>query len=206
MASSTRDVLVEVATRLLDDGGVETVTLRDVGRLAGVSHNAPYKHFASKEALLAVIAARELAGQTASVAAMAQASSTPEEALRAVMHHYTAWAHRRPARFKLIFGAWGIESPELEAAARAAQSTLVELVANVQESGRLPAGDPERMSSLLRALAHGAADLAAAGHLDSDGKGHASPADLVDDLLDYLYAATPSTAHTVAPGHPSHQA
>ena len=46
---------------LLDEGGVDHVTLREVGRRAGVSHNAPYKHFESKEALLAAIAARELA-------------------------------------------------------------------------------------------------------------------------------------------------
>ena len=203
MASRTRDALIELATRLLDGGGVEAVTLREVGRLAGVSHNAPYKHFASKEALLAAIAARELAEQTAVVAAAAEASPTPEDALRAAMHDYIAWAHRRPARFKLIFGAWNIDSPELEAAAHAAQVTLVELVAGVQESGRLPTGDPERMSSLLRALAHGAADLAAAGHLDGDGKGHASPAGLVDDLLDYLHTATLREAHAVAPGQPS---
>jgi AcrR family transcriptional regulator len=57
----TRDDLIEVATGLLDRGGVAAVTLREVGRLAGVSHNAPYKHFADKQALLAAVAARDLA-------------------------------------------------------------------------------------------------------------------------------------------------
>ncbi|MGF6880752.1 hypothetical protein ABIA39_000633 [Nocardia sp. GAS34] len=50
-------------------------------------------------------------------------------------------------------------------------------------------GNPERLAALLRAQAHGAADLAAAGHLAADGKGRADPADLVDDLLGYLPAA-----------------
>ncbi|TDE14297.1 TetR/AcrR family transcriptional regulator [Jiangella asiatica] len=190
MASSTRDALVQAATGLLDDGGVEAVTLREVGRLAGVSHNAPYKHFASKEALLAAIAARELVEQTVGLTRTTEASPTPEGALRATLYEYVAWARRRPARFKLTFGSWSVESPELAAAAHAAQGALVELVARVQDSGRLPAGDPERMAALLQALAHGAADLAAAGHLDADGKGHASPADLVDDLLEYLNTAT----------------
>jgi AcrR family transcriptional regulator len=57
---STRDRLVDAATELLDEGGPAAVTLREVGRRAGVSHNAPYKHFADKESLLAAIAAREL--------------------------------------------------------------------------------------------------------------------------------------------------
>jgi hypothetical protein len=42
------------------------------------------------------------------------------------------------------------------------------------------------MAALLRALAHGAADRAVAGHLARDGKDPAEPADLVDDLLLYL--------------------
>src|ERR1700677_3914321 len=60
MASSTRDALVDAAVQLLDEGGPEAVTLREVGHRAGVSHNAPYKHFTGKEALLAAVAAREL--------------------------------------------------------------------------------------------------------------------------------------------------
>ncbi len=40
--------------------------------------------------------------------------------------------------------------------------------------------------ALLRALAHGAADLALAGHLAPDGKGHSDAAGLIDDLFDHL--------------------
>jgi hypothetical protein len=42
---------------------------------------------------------------------------------------------------------------------------------------------------LLRATAHGAAELASAGHLAEGGKGNASPEQLVDDLLGYLSPA-----------------
>jgi hypothetical protein len=106
--------------------------------------------------------------------------------LRAVLHHYIAWALERPARFRLVFGPWRVESEELTKAAHAAQTALVDLVAATQATGVLPPGDPVRLASLLRATAHGAADLAAAGHLAEGGKGNASPEQLVDDLLDHL--------------------
>jgi AcrR family transcriptional regulator len=189
MAPGTRDALIEVAARLLDAGGVEAVTLREVGRQAGVSHHAPYKHFASEEALLAAIAARELARQGETLAATMARERSPEAALRTAMHRYVAWALYYPARFKLTFGNWSIDSEELAATAHAAQTMLVDLVAATQDTGALPPGDPVRMASLLRALAHGAADLASAGHLASNGKGHASPDELVDDLFDYLRGA-----------------
>lgn len=189
MPLHTRDQLVEMAARLLDEGGVEAVTLREVGRLAGVSHNAPYKHFAGKEALLAAIAARELARRHVELAEEIRRGRSAEEVLRAALRGYVAWARERPARFKLTFGAWTIDAEDLRVAAHEAQEMLVGIVAAAQEAGLLPPGDPVRMASLVRALAHGAADLASAGHLASDGKGHASPDDLVDDLLRYLRAA-----------------
>ncbi|WP_280264458.1 TetR/AcrR family transcriptional regulator [Nocardia wallacei] len=189
MPPTTRDLLLDSALRLLDAGGVETVTLREVGIGAGVSHNAPYKHFASKQALLAAVAARELSERATEFAAIAQRYPDPAEVLREVLHSYIAWALSRPARFKLVFGSWSVESPELAEVAHNAQQALVALVARAQAAGTVPAGDPERLAALLRALAHGAADLAAAGHLSAEGKGHADPADLVDDLLAYLRAS-----------------
>jgi AcrR family transcriptional regulator len=183
---STREVLIDVATRLLDKGGVQGVTLREVGHQAGLSHNAPYKHFASKEALLAAVAARELTRQRDALAATIARKRSPEAVLRAAIHQYVAWALDQPARFKLVFGRWTIDSEELAVAADAAQSLIVGVVAEAQESGVVPRGDPVRLASLLRALAHGAADLASAGHLQPKGKGHASADQLVDDLLAYL--------------------
>jgi AcrR family transcriptional regulator len=184
-----------MASRLLDEGGVDRVTLREVGRLAGVSHNAPYKHFASKQALLAAIAARELSRRHAELEAEVQRSESPADVLRAALHHYVTWALERPALFKLTFGAWTTGSDELGHAAHDAQAMLTDIVARAQRAGALPPGDPVRLAALLRALAHGAADLASAGHLAADGKGHAGPADLVDDLLGYLrHAASPADA------------
>jgi len=179
---STRQRLIEAATRLLDEGGPAAVTLREVGRLAGVSHNAPYKHFAGKQDLLAAVAARELSRDGAGRDGAAPGAG----ALRPMMHAYVRWAVRHPARFKLTFGSWSGDLPELARAATAARAGLVDAVAAGQAAGNLPEGDPERVAALVLAVAHGAADLAISGHLSRDGKGHASAEDLVDDLLRYL--------------------
>lgn len=185
MPGRTRDALLDSAGTLLDGGGPDAVTLREVGRLAGVSHNAPYRHFPSKEALLAAFAARELDGFT---------RATSAAALRDVLRTYLAWAERHPARFRLVFGAWTVDSPELAVAAHAAQAQLVAQVGAAQAAGELPAADPERLAALVRSAAHGAAELAASGHLSPGGKGHADPAGLVEDLLGYLRAAATSAS------------
>lgn len=192
MASRTRDALLDAAEELLDAGGVEAVTLREVGHRAGVSHNAPYKHFAGKEALLAAVAARELRRRRDALAAALERDEPPEVVLRGALRRYAEWAVAFPERFKLIFGRWTLGTTESAAlaelgdAAHAASEQLVGLVRTLQEGGTLPPGDPERLTALLRALAHGAADLTLAGHLSPEGKGRADSAGLIDDLIGYL--------------------
>src|SRR5262245_30987344 len=116
MAKDTRAQLVTAAAELLDKGGPAAVTLREVGKLAGVSHNAPYKHFSDKEELLAAVACRELKRQTKTMNT-ALALRDSREILRALMHNYVRWATAHPDRFKLTFGSWKKPNAELDAAA-----------------------------------------------------------------------------------------
>jgi AcrR family transcriptional regulator len=184
----TYDALVEAAGSLMDAGGLQAVTLRGVGHSVGLSHNAPYKHFEDKQALLAAVAARELTYRSAALAEVREQHGSAAETIRAALHGYVAWALARPVRFKLVYGPWTKGSPELDAAATAARARLVEIVAGAQKEGYLPEGDPERMMALLLALAHGTVDLALSGHLPNWAS-QASPDDLVDDLLAHLAVA-----------------
>src|SRR2546429_7684555 len=85
MVSNTRDTLLAAAAQLLDEGGPEAVTLREVGHRAGVSHNAPYKHFADKQALLAAVAARELDRSSSALSPTVGAPRPPEAAVQAAI-------------------------------------------------------------------------------------------------------------------------
>ena len=59
-AAATRRALLDAAADLLDEGGPDAVTLREVGARAGVSRGAPYGHFADKESLLTAVATESL--------------------------------------------------------------------------------------------------------------------------------------------------
>ncbi|MFY1632813.1 TetR/AcrR family transcriptional regulator [Solwaraspora sp. WMMB335] len=204
---STRDDLVAAATALLDEGGPERVTLREVGRRAGVSHNAPYKHFADKQALLEAVAIQELVrlehvmtdtpsgrGDPAGTEPTGRDPTQLEAGtlLRLVLHEYVSWALRHPRRFELVYGGSMNASADLHERAGATWRRLVGLTAEAQATGALPAGDPERLAALVRALAHGAADLAITGHLSADGKGRADAADLIEEMLRVLRHAAGS--------------
>ncbi|WP_125776462.1 TetR/AcrR family transcriptional regulator [Antribacter gilvus] len=162
---SLRDDLVIAATELLDEGGPENVTLREVGRRTGVSRTAPYRHFTSKSGLLATVAAEELRQLVVDVEALLRAGRPAAEVLRQAMLHYVRWARTRPERFRLVFGRWQEESDELQQAAGRANELLVELVHRSQTEGALPPGDLWSMAAAIRAFAHGVAVLEQTGHL-----------------------------------------
>jgi AcrR family transcriptional regulator len=180
---ATRDKLIEAAARLLDRGGPAAVTLRAVAQRCGVSHNAPYKHFASKQDLLAAVASRELGRGTEPAKSK---RSDARARLRTMIHGYVHWGRSRPARFKLTFGAWSSGTDELAQAAAVARQRLIQAVADAMQAKQIARGDPERVAYLILALAHGATDLALGGHLSATGKGKADPEDLIDDLLALL--------------------
>ena len=186
MANNTRAVLLSSATTLLDNGGAEAVTLREVGRMSGVSHMAPYKHFADKEALLAAVATQELERMHALIDDAASREPTPGRALRRALHSYVDWALAHPVRFSLIFGRWSMQQEEMGEAAEAARGALVDAVRRGQDSGEVAPGEPERCAALLLSTVHGAVMLSLGGHLAREGKGRADPGDLLDDQLDLL--------------------
>src|SRR5205809_251901 len=51
-----RRVLIEAALDLVEQGGVEAVSVREAARRAGVSPGAPFRHFQSRSALIAAVA------------------------------------------------------------------------------------------------------------------------------------------------------
>lgn len=183
---TTRDSILAAATELLDRSGPDGVTLRGVAQIAGLSHNAPYKHFEDKEALLAGVAAQELRARTAAMAAAMAASSDPLAALRQLAHDHVRWGLRYPNRFRLIFGRWERHDDDLAEAANETSRLFIEAIAVVRRNGTIRPGDNERTAALFISLIHGSIDMALGGHLSAEGKGRSDPQGLIDDLIEML--------------------
>ena len=98
-----RASLLDAADAVLAERGSQGLTLRDVARAAGVSHGAPYHHFAGLNELLAAVAER---GFVILGDAMAEAVAVPDtrERLLRVADAYVDCARAHPERFRLMFG------------------------------------------------------------------------------------------------------
>ena len=173
--TDTRSALLRAAAGLLEERGVEGVTLRAVGERTGISRQAPYRHFADKDELLSVVAAGYFGrlGEEMAKAADATANAAvgdPSARLEAMCSAYLNFALESSARYRLMFGPEIRASthPDVHEAARAVHGRFVRAVATCQEAGELPGVDPVELAALLYATSHGAVDLALAGHAEEE--------------------------------------
>lgn len=122
-----RESLLLAAESVLTTHGVQGTTLRDVAKTAGVSHAAPYHHFASLNDLLAAVAERGfIALGDAMERATAQADT--RERLLHIATAYVSCARAQPARFRLMFApqlTQGNAYPALTAASHRAFGILM---------------------------------------------------------------------------------
>src|SRR5271154_5992639 len=116
--------LVAAARQILDESGMQAVGLRETARRVGVSATAAYRHFISKEDLLASVAAegfRELG------AAMEGATRGPNLLSRGGLA-YVEFAQQNRGLFRLMFGpvlAERAKYPELQAATQSGGAMLL---------------------------------------------------------------------------------
>jgi AcrR family transcriptional regulator len=168
-----REALLQGAVRVIAEVGPAAFTLREVARRAGVSHNAPYRHFRDKDALLAAVAAQGFRELTRAMRVPgerpAQApSNSPLSELDKLKQSglaYVAFAVRRPEHFTVMFDATvvGSKDPEYTQASQDAFNTLLNYIRTCQEEGQLPDGNTMERALYAWSLVHGIAKLAVAG-------------------------------------------
>jgi AcrR family transcriptional regulator len=152
-----RRVLVETATEMVEDAGPGAVSLREVARRAEVSHNAPYRHFPTREALLASVAEQ---GFALLGVELQEASETG--GLSSMGTVYLEFARRRTGLFRLMFGG-EIDLSEYPEAQEAAQAAFDRLRAAV------PGDEDVRYRNVgAWALVHGLAWLLIEHQLSDD--------------------------------------
>lgn len=195
-----KPALLQAAVALIAEVGPAAFTLREVARRAGISHNAPYRHFSEKEELLAAVATEgfeRLAGALAK-AGKPTRSRGPNAALHRFQASglaYVRFALHSPEHLQVMFD-WPLavdRYPQLSAAAQRAFSILVDSVEAAQREGSLPAGSSMELACAAWSLVHGIAKLAIAKNL---------PFKSEPEILRFAARAIQMLHHGMAPKHP----
>lgn len=110
-----RDACIVAAQEVIAERGIENLSLRDVARKLGVSHQAPYKHYPSRDHLLAEVMRRCFERFAAHLDGR-QHSEDPKSDLDSLGRQYLSYAQEHPLEYRLMFSThWptSAEHPDL---------------------------------------------------------------------------------------------
>ncbi|MBN1825213.1 MAG: TetR/AcrR family transcriptional regulator [Candidatus Eisenbacteria bacterium] len=158
-----RQRLLETAEKILVREGVEGLTMRHLSEKVGVSHTAPYRHFADKTLLLSSVAEKGfLRLRNRLVEAAGDRGDGAVARLERISLAYVEFAVENPSFYRLMFGTEAVTHsppPELQAAARSAFEIGIMTLKECQEEGSIRAEDPHLLTSLAWATIHGLSTL-----------------------------------------------
>ncbi|MBO6637398.1 MAG: TetR/AcrR family transcriptional regulator [Roseitalea sp.] len=190
-----RAKLIDAAIDCVETDGVSKLSLRKIAGQLGVSHNAPYMHFASKDALLDAVVAAGFGKLRTNIAdAGGQHTLTRSDwsgRVKAGFAAYIAFARERPGLYALMHIPRSKADSEAGTsdANQAGRATLASLAATLeagQRLGKVRPGDTSEMALWVWATLHGLSSLT----LDQRSAfGGRTPLAVSEAVLDHLIRA-----------------
>jgi AcrR family transcriptional regulator len=194
--------IVKAALEILRETQSVDFSLRELARRAGVSHNAPYKHFADKRELLAAVSAAGFEALTKRMMREMAGLTTPRAQLLATLRAYIDHGVENPALYRLMFGGYlsgpdrnrpAIERTEADKTKALLASLIVagglgRAIADIPRNERKIAGG----ILVCWSLVHGLTLLLADGLVGPKKKSGALGDSLVQGMLDGLSMELPA--------------
>ncbi|MBA4491053.1 TetR/AcrR family transcriptional regulator [Paracoccus sp. S1E-3] len=162
--------LIETTIQLIEEIGVDKVTVREVAKRAGVSPGAPFRHFKSKSALLTAVAeqAVERLFDAVTAAQDPEMEHDPLGQLEKIGQGYLAWVRAHPTHFQIVSDRKLIDFQSSETSDMVntrIRVRMVELLTRARENGQLaPGQDIETVVLDSRAIVYGLSRMYTDGH------------------------------------------
>lgn len=185
-----RNTLIQLGTVMLLESGEAALSLRKLAQRAGVSHNAPYQHFADKDALIAAIAEEgfRILGTAIDKNLPASDSQQVAEArLMAVGRAYVDFALAHPAHLQVMFSSFpSAQYPSLVQQSTQTLARLVVLLQDIGAQGHLRDASTEDAALAVWMLLHGLSAILIADKIPAALRQDRSAPELTDTFVRML--------------------
>jgi AcrR family transcriptional regulator len=161
-----KSAVLRASLELIEEDGLMRLSMREVARRAGLSHQAPYHHFGDREGILAALAEQGFKRLYADMTASQAKESHPGRRLEAIGTAHVMFALKNPSLFKIMYRA-ELDFERHDAAQKQAQACTDLLDSAVADFARHRGltHDPKFVIAAW-CLSHGLSTLALEGVLD----------------------------------------
>jgi AcrR family transcriptional regulator len=183
-----RKRLLEVAERLMDERGVDGVTIDDIADAADIARRSFYHHFASKHEVLVPIARARTKTLNRRIDRLVATIDDPADVMATAMRHALRETAADPlCRWFILYSGL----PHERLAEGMGESGVRDMIRAV-EAGRFHVGNPEVVRLLLSGTFVAVASARVEGHLDDED---------IDDAVEHLlrmFGLNVTEAHSIA--------
>ncbi len=109
-AQAARNAICDAAVVLFEQGGVDAINMRDIGKVLNVSQMMAYRYFPSKDHLMMELRIRAFARFSASLERARRGAPAPAISLPRVCAAYLIFAYHKPHDYRLMFDMWAFEN------------------------------------------------------------------------------------------------
>lgn len=182
-----KNALIAAGIEILSKEGVGALSLRKVACRAGVSHTAPYAHFADKQALIAAIATEGYEKLHTRISEIVrQYHDAPERQLAEAAWAYVDFAINETDHFKITLSSVLEKEKDYPAYVEISHKNfqlVVEIIEACQRTGILPAGPSDLLAVLIWGLLHGLVSLVLEGQVSHTILDRFTLKDMVESAL-----------------------
>lgn len=159
--------LIAAASAIIAESGIDALSVRDVARRVGVSPGAPFRHFATRDALLAAVAEQAMERLTNAVeAGQLTSDDDPLEQIRRIGLAYIEWATGNPTHFAVVSQRSLVPLRDGSRSRNdAIRDRMLALLTMARRNGQLREdADPQTIMLSCRALVYGLSRMLIDGH------------------------------------------
>jgi AcrR family transcriptional regulator len=197
-----KEACLQAAREVIAEHGVESLSMRDVARKLGISHQAPYRHFPSRDHLLAEIMRRCFA-DFAQYLDDRGPGVAPRTNLDGMGEAYLDYAQQKPLEYRLMFGTpWPepAQHPELVRYAVHAFDTLRNTLRVMHGDSAAQRARADLDALFIWSALHGMASITQANVMEHLVLAPKVMSSFKDDLLGKIGAALAAAPKTPGAG------
>lgn len=185
--NETKQNLINVTRQMIDKDGIDSVSMRDIGKEIKLSRSAVYRHFKNKEDLLASVVVENFEILKNHILTLTKRIYEPQKLVYEVLYTYYDFAIKNREHYQLMFGRkWNKEQfPNLYAAAFEIFEIVEKCLGKVLEQECSIRKPIKELTAMVYAFIHGLVELNFSGHSESE-KGLDDSISLINSFLELI--------------------
>lgn len=187
-SNDTKQKLIDVTRQMIDTNGVDSVSMRDLGKKMNLSRSAVYVYFKNKDDLLAAIVTENFEMLKSRICKSIGAINDPKRLVCEILYTFYDFGIKNQEHCQLMFRKqWDKEQyPNLHISVVEVFGIIYKCLERAHEQKYTISKSPKQLTAMVSAFISGLVDLNSAGHLEPE-KGLDDPTGLINSFVDLIF-------------------